>query len=93
MLVAMVPTKVGCLMNGCCAGTVGRVPIQLVEAGLALTLIPLALTLRASDLPPGTAFLAVVAFYGAARAALGRGRAMAALTLIAALAALAGVLA
>jgi phosphatidylglycerol---prolipoprotein diacylglyceryl transferase len=93
MLVAMVSTKVGCLMNGCCAGSVGRVPVQLVESGLALALIPPALALRAADLPPGAAFLEVVAVYGAARAAIGRGRGMAALTLIAALAALAGVLA
>lgn len=93
MLVAMVPTKAGCLMNGCCGGHLGRVPFQVVEAATALVLIPVALEVRAADEPAGATFLAVVAAYACVRLALGRGRGTATLMLVAALAALAGVLA
>jgi phosphatidylglycerol:prolipoprotein diacylglycerol transferase len=93
MLVAMVPTKVGCLLNGCCGGHVGRVPAQLVEAGTALALIPAALAVRGAGEPAGATFLTVVAAYACVRLALGRGRGTAAVMLAAALVALAAVLA
>ena len=84
MLIGMVITKVGCLLNGCCGGrpTRGRlglylpnehgvwrrrVPTQLLEAGLAVCLLLIALQVWDRVHFAGACFLAVVAGYGTGR--------------------------
>jgi phosphatidylglycerol---prolipoprotein diacylglyceryl transferase len=84
MLAGMVLVRVGCLINGCCAGRPTarwfgldlpgprgvrrrRVPTQLMEAALALTLL-LAATRLWNRLPfDGMLFLGVLAVYSVAR--------------------------
>jgi phosphatidylglycerol:prolipoprotein diacylglycerol transferase len=84
MLTGMIFAKVGCLLNGCCAGrpTVAhlamylpdvrgvwrrRVPAQLLEAGLAATLLAASIALRNHFPFDGALFLCVVASYSAGR--------------------------
>ena len=86
ILVGMVFTKIGCLLQGCCAGRVTtsrfalslpnaqgvwcrRLPVQLLESGLAALLLfgALAWSARPFD---GALFLAAAGIYGAARLAL-----------------------
>ncbi len=90
LLVGMVFTKIGCLLNGCCAGreTTGwlgmdcsnargvrarRMPSQLLECGLAATLL-LGAVIWTERPFGGALFLALVAIYGAARLPLGATR-------------------
>jgi phosphatidylglycerol:prolipoprotein diacylglycerol transferase len=86
LLVGMAFTKVGCLLEGCCAGRRSespvamnlpnaqgvwcpRIPAQLMECGLAVVLLAIALSWS----PPfgGALFLAALAAYSAARIPLG----------------------
>lgn len=84
MLTGMIFGKVGCLLNGCCAGCPAagrfamylpdlrgvwcpRVPTQLLEAGLAATLLGVSIALRDYFPFDGALFLSVVAAYSAGR--------------------------
>ena len=85
ILVAMVFTRVGCLLNGCCAGAPSRlginlpnhrrewrrrVPTQILEAVFALLLLGWGLNLW-SNLPgPGALFLLLTGSYAAGRLVL-----------------------
>jgi phosphatidylglycerol---prolipoprotein diacylglyceryl transferase len=89
MVVGLAFTRVGCLLNGCCAGreTSGRlglalpgadgvrrrVPTQLLELGWALLLLAVLVLVR-SRLPAGGVFLLAVAGYSGGRFALERTR-------------------
>ncbi len=69
--------RFGCVLNGCCAGhrtssrlglAIGgqrRLPVPLLESGLALALIGPLVLLRAAGAPAGTVFLAACFGYGA----------------------------
>ena len=87
MCVGVVLTKVGCLLNGCCAGRAWdgplatylpdshgywttRVPSQLLEAGLAMLLLFVAVASWDPAHSAGRLFLASLAGYGLARIAL-----------------------
>jgi phosphatidylglycerol---prolipoprotein diacylglyceryl transferase len=83
MLAGMAVTRIGCLLNGCCAGrpTAGRLgwvlpgrtgwvrrfPSQVVEGVLAAALFGAETALLASGPPAGTVFLSVLCLYGAIR--------------------------
>jgi phosphatidylglycerol:prolipoprotein diacylglycerol transferase len=84
MLTGMTFVKIGCLLNGCCAGRPAagrlamylpdlrgvwclRVPTQLLEAGLAATLLGGSLALRNHFSFDGALFLSVLAAYSAGR--------------------------
>jgi phosphatidylglycerol:prolipoprotein diacylglycerol transferase len=84
MLTGMIFAKMGCLLNGCCAGRPAagrlamylpdlrgvwcrRVPTQLLEAGLAATLLGASIALRNHFPFDGALFLSVVAAYSAGR--------------------------
>jgi prolipoprotein diacylglyceryltransferase len=86
ILVAMAITRVGCLLNGCCAGAPSRylginlpnhrgewrrrVPTQVLESVFAMVLLVWGLNLW-SDLPgPGALFLLMTGSYAAGRLAL-----------------------
>lgn len=86
ILVAMAITRVGCLLNGCCAGAPSqrlginlpnhrgewrrRVPTQILESVFAMVLLVWGLNLW-SDLPgPGALFLLMTGSYAAGRLAL-----------------------
>ncbi len=69
MLTGMVFTRVGCLLQGCCAGRVaarGHIPMQVLEAALGALVLGgvAAIPARAA---PGTVFLAALAGYAAGR--------------------------
>jgi hypothetical protein len=73
MLAGMIPTRFGCLFNGCCAGRPVaawrgiRFPNQLVEAAVGCVLLAIVI-LFAENLPfPGAACLLGVSAYAAAR--------------------------
>jgi phosphatidylglycerol:prolipoprotein diacylglycerol transferase len=86
MLIGMVFTRVGCLLNGCCSGrpTESRFGVVLRDrAGVVRRRIPTQLLEAGlgaavlavvvglpADLPPGTTFLAALGAYGVGRALL-----------------------
>jgi phosphatidylglycerol---prolipoprotein diacylglyceryl transferase len=85
ILVGMVFTRIGCFLNGCCAGRPvswgprlpnrsgnweRRVPTQLFEAGLAVLLIWLAIVAWTTRPFAGAVFLLVAGGYGFGRLAL-----------------------
>jgi phosphatidylglycerol:prolipoprotein diacylglycerol transferase len=70
MLTGMIFTRVGCLLTGCCGGRRGRVPMQVLEAGLGAVLLPVAAVVAASPAPDGIAFLGALVGYGLGRLAL-----------------------
>ena len=86
ILVAMIFTRVGCLLNGCCAGrpakTFGvylsnhlgvwqrRVPTQVLEGGFAAVLLAAATAFWNPQFTPGSLFLAVCGAYAAGRLVL-----------------------
>lgn len=87
LLIGMVPTKIGCLPNGCCSGraTTGvlgltlpddrgvrkrRVPVQLLEAAVALALLLAAALLWPQRPFAGAVFLGVVLGHSILRAPL-----------------------
>jgi len=82
ILIGMFFTRIGCLLNGCCAGKpwcLGlllpnakgvwekRIPTQLMESGWAAILIVAALAARRSSRFPGAVFLLVCLGYAAGR--------------------------
>ena len=84
ILVGMMFTRIGCLLNGCCAGVPSetwlsaylpncqgvwrkRIPSQMLEAGLAATLLVVALLMRRVLPFPGALFLLVAAGYASGR--------------------------
>jgi phosphatidylglycerol---prolipoprotein diacylglyceryl transferase len=83
MLVGMFFTRIGCLMNGCCAGRASRtwgiylpnhdgvqekrIPTQLLEALWAVILLTFAVAVRRSVPFPGALFLMVSLGYAAGR--------------------------
>ncbi|MFL5883428.1 MAG: prolipoprotein diacylglyceryl transferase family protein [Thermoleophilaceae bacterium] len=72
MLVGLVPTRFGCVMNGCCGGHAKSGPLaypQLLEAAWAGIVLAGALALRGAA-RPGEVFAGVVAAYAAGRLVL-----------------------
>jgi phosphatidylglycerol---prolipoprotein diacylglyceryl transferase len=70
MLVGMIFTKVGCLLNGCCAGRPirnRRLPSQLLEAGLAGLVLLGSVRAGGDSQVAGTLFFTALAGYGAGR--------------------------
>ena len=84
LLIGMVLTKIGCLLNGCCSGRetagplgvslpdhrgvrVRRIPVQLLESGVALTLLVAVALLWPRRPFDGAVFLGTVLGYGIAR--------------------------
>lgn len=83
ILVAMAFTRVGCLLNGCCAGAPSqrfginlpnhrnewrrRVPTQILEGAFAVVLLVWGLGLWSSLPRPGTLFLLLTGSYAAGR--------------------------
>jgi phosphatidylglycerol:prolipoprotein diacylglycerol transferase len=70
MLTGMIFTRVGCLLTGCCAGRRGRVPMQVLEAGLGTVLLAVTAAVAASPAPDGMVFLVALVGYGLGRLAL-----------------------
>jgi phosphatidylglycerol---prolipoprotein diacylglyceryl transferase len=82
ILIGMFFTRIGCLLNGCCAGKLWRfglhlpnangvwekrIPTQLMESAWAAALIGIALVARLSAPFPGAVFLLVCFGYAAGR--------------------------
>ena len=74
MLVGLITTRFGCLMNGCCGGRAWGVPTQLLEAALAALILIAALALRGHLGGDGVLFAGVVGCYAAGRLVLDRTR-------------------
>jgi phosphatidylglycerol:prolipoprotein diacylglycerol transferase len=91
ILVGMIFTRIGCLLNGCCAGRPStswlslnlrnrtgirerRIPVQLLEAGLAFLILLVLILLLRFHLFPGALFLIGLIGYGAGRFVLEFGR-------------------
>jgi phosphatidylglycerol:prolipoprotein diacylglycerol transferase len=71
MLLTLSFARVGCWLNGCCAGRPGaRVPAQLLEAAWAAALLGLSLALWGRLPFAGASFLVLAALYAAGRLAL-----------------------
>lgn len=71
MLLTLMFARVGCWLNGCCAGRPGaRVPVQLLEAAWAAALLGLSLALWGRLPFAGASFLVLTALYTAGRLAL-----------------------
>jgi phosphatidylglycerol---prolipoprotein diacylglyceryl transferase len=87
ILVGMVPTRVGCLLNGCCSGRPSdswfavnlpddrgvwrrRIPMQCLEAALAVILLAVAATAWKLAPFPGAVFLGVMGGYALGRLCL-----------------------
>jgi len=68
MLVGLIFTRVGCQLNGCCAGR--RLPTPLLEAAWAAIVLAGALAIRPHLAHPGELFAVVVAAYAAGRLVL-----------------------
>lgn len=71
MLLTLAFARVGCWLNGCCAGrSEARVPVQLLEAAWALALLALSLALWGRLPFAGASFLVLAALYATGRLAL-----------------------
>jgi phosphatidylglycerol:prolipoprotein diacylglycerol transferase len=68
MLVGMIVTRVGCFLNGCCAGR--RFPTQLLEAGWGIVVLAGACLLWRRLPFAGALFLYTIGSYGAGRIVL-----------------------
>ena len=69
LLVGMIFTRAGCLLNGCCRGT-RKIPTSVLEAALACVLLAGALALHGLLAFEGALFLGALAAYPAGRFAL-----------------------
>src|SRR5262245_2326387 len=70
ILVGMIFTRIGCQLNGCCAGRrwrSGRIPTQALEAAFAAVLLVGAAAAWGRLPFPGALFLCVAAGYGGGR--------------------------
>jgi phosphatidylglycerol:prolipoprotein diacylglycerol transferase len=75
MLVTLILARVGCYLNGCCAGRAGaRFPAQLLEAAWAAALLGLGAILWGRLPFAGALFLSLTATYAAGRLVLLRAR-------------------
>jgi phosphatidylglycerol---prolipoprotein diacylglyceryl transferase len=74
-LAAIACLRIGCFLNGCCCGLVaGRIPTQLLEAGLAAMLLVGAI-LAVGKMPfAGALFVSTLAAYAAGRFVIDFGR-------------------
>ena len=75
ILVALVFTRIGCLLNGCCGGTVWGLPLQVVDAALAVVVLVGAWSAAGRAPFDGAVFLGAAGAYALGRLLLEGGRA------------------